>query len=106
MAKTQMPGSRPTIAAITRGTKLSAWHVAQTTTQRRCEPSLRTAAGDASCSRAPAIIGTEATRPETTSPIPKARAKAGKYVSPMPTISEKPSPSPRLARKSLRSVGE
>ena len=90
----------PCQAAITTGTKLSPWIVAQTTTQRRCEPKSRTPRGENNCVIPPASCGTLATNPATTSPSPAARTNAGKYVSPVPTITPQPAASPTLERRS------
>src|SRR5690606_5931419 len=70
---------------------------------RRWEASRPTAAGEASWSSAPKSIGTVATSPATTSPWPCARANAGRYASPSPTITLNATPSPSIARRSRRS---
>jgi hypothetical protein len=60
------------------------------------------AAGETICMIPPATKGTLATSPAVNSPRPTARTKAGRYVSPSPTIPPKATPSLRLARKSRR----
>src|SRR6185437_5413787 len=103
-AKTPIAGMWPHTAAATRGTKLAACSDTQVITQRRLEPSQATPAGETSCRIAPARIGIDATSPAAISPIPSARTNAGKYVSPIPTITLKAAPSETLLRRFLRST--
>ena len=79
---------------------------AQITTQRRCEPTQRTPAGEINCSTAPAASGTVVIKPAATSPRPIASTKAGRYVSPRPTIKLNETASPVEALKSARESTE
>ena len=71
-------GMEPIQAAAHKGTKQAAWHRAQATTQRRCDPSRCTAIGETSCKMAPASSGIVPISPEATCPIPNANTKAGR----------------------------
>src|SRR4029453_14180382 len=96
---------RPSSAPAASGAKASAWSVAVSTPQRRCERMRATPQGVASCSSAPTSMGCVATSPAAASPYPAASAKAGTYASPAPTMKLKPTPSPTISRRSRRSAG-
>src|SRR5262245_34451933 len=91
-------------AAIGISNSAAACRLAQSTTQVRYERKRLSAQGVASCSEAPASIGSVATRPATVSPVPRASANAAKYVSPMPTITLYAAASPMLHRMSPRGL--
>ena len=76
----------PRTAHTTSGAKLRACTTVQATTQTRLLPTRASAKGANSCRIAPAITGTLAVRPAATGPRPRASAKAGKKVSPQPTM--------------------
>ena len=102
ITKISQSGMCPTTAAMIMGTKLSVCSPAARTTHRLCDPNARTALGPASWSSAPASKGTDPSRPASVSPIPTARAKATKYASPHPTMTENNIASRVLKRRSRR----
>ena len=84
--KTRTTGMAPSRAPTNSGTKAAACNAAQKTVQRRYLPSRRTIRGESSCRTAPANSGTVDTRPLASWLLLAAKTKAGRYVSPIPTI--------------------
>ena len=68
----------PIGAATISGMKDSAWTVAQITTQRCSSPKNFITLSDTSCMLPPTTTGRLATNPDDASPIPNAKANAGK----------------------------
>src|SRR5262245_51338687 len=101
-AKSHATGRPPENAATASAATAAPWTPAVQRHQRPFERRRETAHGVTSCAPPPTSSGTVATRPVTVLPAPSANAKAGKYISPAPTMTLNIDPSTQLARRSRR----